>query len=273
MPRFVLFVCACLCAVMTLASPAQAELYLRLTGSQQGPIEGDVVDGPLTGTIAIGSFQLGVARQIDLVTGLPVGEPFVSSLSMSKSKDGSTLSLLNALGTAEVMSLCTLEAWRPNEVGQDAPYLLLTLTNARIESLSISAAGTFRSSESLSLFFDDLTWRDLVTGEVYDYTMGPSSVQPSALGERFAVVTTPNPTSGDTRFDFRMPATGPVTIDVYDFRGRRVATVFDGEASTTEGVASWDGLDASGRPVASGVYLVKMRTGEWLTTHKMSVLR
>ena len=61
---------------------------------------------------------------------------------------------------------------------------------------------------------------------------------------------------------------------MYDFRGRHVATIFDGAASASEGgVVSWNGRDASGQPVASGVYMVRMQAGGWLTTHKMSVLR
>lgn len=270
---FCVALCLGLLAPIVVATSAQAALYLRLVGAQQGPIEGDVVNGPLTGTIEIGSFQIGVARAIDLVTGLPTGAPFVSSLTLSKTADGSTVSLLEALDSIESMTTCVLEAWRVEGPGIETAYLTLTLDNARLEAYSMSAAGNQRAAESMSLVFDTLEWRDLLTGETYDYSMGASSVQPAALGDQFAVVTTPNPTAGETRFDFRMPASGPVTIDVFDFRGRRVATVFDGEASTTEGIASWDGHDLAGRPVASGVYLVKMRTGAWLTTHKMSVLR
>jgi len=275
MPRILLILSVVLCASAVLPSTAQASLYLRLVGAQQGAIEGDVTGGgpSVDGTIEITSFQLGVSQFIDPVTGQPQGPISVSSLTLSKNTDGSTVSLLKALGSIEPMTTCTLEAWRPGQPGTEELYLRLTLTNARVETHSIAAGGAARASESLSFVFDTLEWRDLITGRVYNYASGPSSAEPSALGDRFAVATTPNPTSGETRFEFRMPASGPVSIDVFDFRGRHVAKVFDGEASATEGSVFWDGLDTVGRRVASGVYLVKMRTGAWLTTHKMSVLR
>ena len=83
----------------------------------------------------------------------------------------------------------------------------------------------------------------------------------------------PNPTSGRTSFAFRLPETGHVTIDVYDLRGRFVTQVFDGPTLTTQSIVEWDGTDDAGRLVAPGVYMVKMRTGKWLTTQKLSVVR
>lgn len=49
---------------------------------------------------------------------------------------------------------------------------------------------------------------------------------------------------------------------VYDVAGRRVRTlVEEGDVFPGEQAISWDGLDASGRPVPAGVYVVRLRAG------------
>ncbi len=104
-------------------------------------------------------------------------------------------------------------------------------------------------------------------------TMQSTSIE-NGLPEGLArVATVPNPTSGPTEFSFRVPTAGYVSIDVFDFRGRRVARVYEGSSYRSEGVVAWNGRDDAGREIASGVYLVKMRAGEWLTTQKLTVVR
>lgn len=270
MPRRMLTLCALL--LLATAPAANAQIYLRLVGADQGAIDGDVVFGPLTGTVATGSFSLGISTPIDPVSGLPSGQVMVSSLALMKTTDSATIGILTALRAGELLTTCVLDAYRDNGVGGTVLYLRLTLTGARLESWQISAGSDGAASESVSIAFDTLEWRDFITGDIYTYTMGSSSVQ-GVPSEILALATAPNPTAGPTEFAFRMPTSGTVSINVYDARGRHVSTVFDGETSSELGVVSWNGRDSFGQPVANGIYLVKMRAGAWLTTTKMSVLR
>jgi len=50
-----------------------------------------------------------------------------------------------------------------------------------------------------------------------------------------------------------------LTVSIFDLRGRKVATVVEGQMATEAGLVNldWDLLDASGRPVGSGVYFVR----------------
>ena len=262
----------CALLLLAVAPAADAQIYLRLVGANQGPIDGDVVLGPLTGTIATGSLALSVSTPVDPTSGLPTGAINVSPLSITKGFDPATINLMQAMSDGEFMTICTLEAWRPDDVGGTELYLRLTLTGAWIESWNIGAGSGGRPSESVSLGFDTLEWRDFITGDVYSYSMGVASVHP-ALDEDLALVTSPNPTAGETEFSFRLPSSGPVSIEVYDVRGRHVSTVFDGEVGADQAIVSWNGRNDVGQPVAAGIYLVKMRAGAWLTTSKMAVVR
>ena len=69
----------------------------------------------------------------------------------------------------------------------------------------------------------------------------------------------PNPFNPTTTVTFTTLAPGPVTLDVHDMAGRLVASRALGELPTGQHRASWDGRDAAGRNVASGLYILRLR--------------
>lgn len=270
MPRWTSFLCALL--LLASAPAANGQMYLRLVGANQGPINGEVVLGPLTGTIATSSFSIAISTLIDPGSGLPTGQVNVTPLSLMKQTDSATIGILQAMRDTETLTTCQLDAYRDNGQGGTELFVRLTLMGARIESWNLSAVSAVRPMESISIVFDLLEWRDFITGQTYVYTMGASSTLP-LLRDDLALVTAPNPTAGETQFAFRLPGSGSASIDVYDVRGRHVSKVFEGNIGTEQAIVSWDGRDALGQPVATGIYLVKMRAGEWLTTRKLAVVR
>ncbi len=63
---------------------------------------------------------------------------------------------------------------------------------------------------------------------------------------------------------------GPLTLAVFDLRGRRVRVLLDEtRLSAGEHEYSWDGRDAQGRRIAEGVYLIKGRSGRAAVTTGM----
>jgi flagellar hook assembly protein FlgD len=64
-----------------------------------------------------------------------------------------------------------------------------------------------------------------------------------------------------------------VQMHVYDVAGRRIATVLDATSPAGDHVASWDGVDDSGRPVASGVYFCRLSVDAWTAARKMVLLK
>lgn len=83
----------------------------------------------------------------------------------------------------------------------------------------------------------------------------------------------PNPFNPITNIPFALPASGHVTIEVYNVLGQNVRTLLDGQVSTGFHVIQWDGRSSSGSPVASGVYYVRMQSGETVTTRNMSLVK
>ena len=83
----------------------------------------------------------------------------------------------------------------------------------------------------------------------------------------------PNPFSGSTTIDFFLPRPQHVKLGVYDVRGRKVSTIVSGMLQQGRHSLDWNGLGASGRPAAPGVYFLKMETGRRVLTRKIVVLK
>jgi len=84
----------------------------------------------------------------------------------------------------------------------------------------------------------------------------------------------PNPFNPQTWIDFSLAATGPVSLRIYDGRGRLVRDLLN-DVSLAEGAhqVRWDGHDASDRAVASGVYHYVLTTDRSELRRKMALVR
>lgn len=72
----------------------------------------------------------------------------------------------------------------------------------------------------------------------------------------------PNPFNPRTRVVFRVDGTTPVELRIVDPRGRTVRRLANDTFPAGEHAVRWDGTNDAGREVASGVYLIVLRTGE-----------
>jgi len=83
----------------------------------------------------------------------------------------------------------------------------------------------------------------------------------------------PNPFNPSTVLSYALPEAGRMELVVYDVRGRRVAVLVNGLMPAGEHRVEWGGLDDSGRPVASGVYLARLAVGAKIKTRKIVLAR
>jgi hypothetical protein len=70
----------------------------------------------------------------------------------------------------------------------------------------------------------------------------------------------PNPATSDVVFRLDAPDGTPTTLEVFDVRGRLVMG-WKGEGPSSMRDIHWNLRDAGGDPVASGIYLVRLRAG------------
>ena len=89
-----------------------------------------------------------------------------------------------------------------------------------------------------------------------------------ALGQNY-----PNPFNPKTTIRFELAEAGPVSLGIYDANGRAVRILHQGEMPEGVHAASWNGLDAMGRPVASGVYFARLRTSGGELSRRMVLMK
>jgi hypothetical protein len=84
----------------------------------------------------------------------------------------------------------------------------------------------------------------------------------------------PNPFNPVTTISYDVPpGGGDVTIEVFDVQGRLVATPVRGHRPEGAWSVTWDGHDARGRAVVSGIYLYRLTAPGVAETRKMVLLK
>ncbi len=83
----------------------------------------------------------------------------------------------------------------------------------------------------------------------------------------------PNPFNPSTTIGFYLKVAGPVSLRVYDSRGKLVRTLVDGIQAAGQHDIQWDGRDQHGNHVAAGVYLANLHAGEVRETRKLVMIK
>ena len=83
----------------------------------------------------------------------------------------------------------------------------------------------------------------------------------------------PNPFNATTAIGYALPAAEPMHLAVYALNGQPVRTLVQGVVAPGWHEVRWDGRDAAGRAVASGVYLYRLATVGEVRTGKMTLVR
>lgn len=83
----------------------------------------------------------------------------------------------------------------------------------------------------------------------------------------------PNPFNGLTRISYEIPQAASVHLAIYDLLGREIVVLENSNQEAGFYNAIWDGRDAEGRELPSGVYLYRLQAGAVNWTRKLLLLR
>ena len=89
-----------------------------------------------------------------------------------------------------------------------------------------------------------------------------------SLGQNY-----PNPFNPTTAIEFNLPKASHVTLTIYNILGQRVTDLINSTLSAGNKSIEWNGTDANGRTVESGVYFYKISADEFSMTRKMMMLK
>ncbi len=83
----------------------------------------------------------------------------------------------------------------------------------------------------------------------------------------------PNPFNPETTIAYTIPKDSFVRVDIFDVRGRLIYTISEGYQKQGQHTVTWNGVDESGKNVASGVYYYRISTNRGTMTRPMILLK
>jgi hypothetical protein len=83
----------------------------------------------------------------------------------------------------------------------------------------------------------------------------------------------PNPFQTHTMLEFTLPERREVRLEIYDVLGRRVRTLAHRPYEAGRHTVRWDGRNATGQPVASGIYLGRLVVGDQRHIQRLVLVR
>ena len=98
----------------------------------------------------------------------------------------------------------------------------------------------------------------------------------STADETVLLANYPNPFNPETWIPYHLAKDADVTLRIYAVNGQLVRTLALGHQpvgmyQTRSRAAYWDGRNAVGEPIASGVYFYTLTAGEFTATRKMLI--
>ena len=94
------------------------------------------------------------------------------------------------------------------------------------------------------------------------------------LPDRFSLdQNMPNPFNPSTVIGYQLPESGMVRLAIFNLLGQQVRVLVNEPRNAGAFSATWDGADALGRRVASGIYLYRIQAGGFSATKRMLLLK
>jgi len=83
----------------------------------------------------------------------------------------------------------------------------------------------------------------------------------------------PNPFNPETRIYFEIPEHQHVKLVIYNLRGQQVRTLVDEQFAPGRHIVNWDGRDNNGNRMPSGMYVYRMKAGDFIAHKKMMLIK
>ena len=150
------------------------------------------------------------------------------------------------------------------------------------EKISDLIEGTGNSSVGRQYTFVD---PNVETNKIYTYRINQLSTSGSVEDTYYIMVSTkvpenfklnqnyPNPFNPDTKIVYALPEQSHVQLKVYNILGKEIRTLIDETQSANNHTVIWDGRNASGVNVPSGIYFYKLEAGNHVHVKKMMKLQ
>ncbi|MCP4143695.1 MAG: T9SS type A sorting domain-containing protein [bacterium] len=196
--------------------------------------------------------------------------------------------------------------WSSTDYGDNWEQILTLPTDDNINAMAVANDGRLTigdssgyAGQSIWLSSDLVEWENynedlnsygasfgsLVTHDGWFFKTGGTATtrrapQPAVTGVQNGPTMTmvsdltawPNPFNPRTTLSFTLELSGFVELDVFNLKGHRVAQIFNGEIDAGVHDFDWQARDAAGRPLPSGIYMARVKTGNNQSIKKLMLL-
>ncbi len=121
--------------------------------------------------------------------------------------------------------------------------------------------------------YSDSTTYKLVPLYEEDLILSTVAIDNLVVPEGYTLGNYPNPFNPTTNISFRIPEAQTVRLMIYNQLGQQVVTLLNQPLEAGNYEITWQGLDAKGRPVSSGLYFYRMLAGSEQLVGKMTYLK
>jgi len=151
-------------------------------------------------------------------------------------------------------------AYDPAEIPEGTHFLLIDISHGETIDMNEQTNYLFENSSNESVFLiSAIRYVDV------DDIFLPSEY---TLNQNY-----PNPFNPTTTISYDLPEMADVSMEIYNLRGQKVATLVNQTLGAGRYQETWDGLDDSVQPVSTGLYLTKIQAGSYTKTIKMLYLK
>ncbi len=106
-----------------------------------------------------------------------------------------------------------------------------------------------------------------------DLVLNTDAIDQAVLPQGYALGNYPNPFNPTTNIAFSIPEANTVQLIIYNQLGQHVTTLMDRPLQAGDYEIAWQGLDAKGKPVSSGLYFYRLVAGTEQMVGKMTYLK
>ena len=159
----------------------------------------------------------------------------------------------------------------------------ITTTVTFIATNSITAGSGFTIASSGDVTFKSGNYITLnpgftvISGGLFQAFPGASlgvETETSVIPDGLIVMQNyPNPFSHTTEIYYGLPNRDYVTIEVYNLSGQKIRTLIAQNQQAGYHTVVWDGRDETGQEVSSGIFSCKVKTGKYIMTRKMILMK
>jgi hypothetical protein len=122
--------------------------------------------------------------------------------------------------------------------------------------------------------FDEANNVSLLSNVAYiNISLDVSDEEPLVPGRHRLIGNRPNPFNSSTQIEYYLNSVSRVSLSIYDILGHEISELVNDRQEKGNHTVVWDGRDALGQEVATGVYFCRLRADSRLESKKLLLLK